>query len=471
MTTQPTHTQATHHTQPAPRRWLALAALSVAQFMLILDVTVVNVALPDIRTDLGLSRETLTWVVTAYTLAFGGLMLLGGRLADLFGARRVLLTGLVIFTAASLMSGLADNAGVLLAGRAAQGVGAALLSPAALSVVTTSFHGKQRNRALGIWAALGGTGSAVGVLLGGALTAGPGWPWIFFVNVPVGIAVAIALPALVPARPPAGRQRVDLAGALLVTAATAALIYGLNAAGDNGWSAPIVLVPIAGAALLYAGFGIVERRVRAPLMRVQMLTRRPVVTGALLMLVATALLIAAFFLGSFALQHHYAYSALATGLAFLPVAVGTIIGAQAASQLASHVGGRPIAVTGLLIAAGGAAIAAYSAGATTLTIGISVAATGLGATFVAATTTALAQVDHAHAGLASGIVNTSHELGGAVGVATVSSLAAASLAGTTMSGFTTAFTFSAVAALAAAVIAAMFAPGGKPPAGVMPHAH
>lgn len=471
MTTHPSHAQTADQTRAEPRRWLALAALSVAQFMLILDVTVVNVALPDIRTDLGLSREALTWVVTAYALAFGGLMLLGGRLADLFGARRLLMTGLAIFTAASLVSGLAADAGVLLAGRAAQGVGAALLSPAALSVVTTSFHGRQRNRALGIWAALGGTGSAVGVLLGGALTAGPGWPWIFFVNVPVGVAVLVALPALVPARPSIARQRVDLAGALLVTAATAALIYGLNAAGDNGWATPSVLAPIGASAVLYVAFVLVERRVRAPLMQVRMLTHRPVATGTLLMLVASALLIASFFLGSFALQHHYAYSALATGLAFLPVAVGTIIGAQAGSHLVGHVGGRPIAVAGLVIAAAGAAIAAYSTGATSLTAGIAVSATGLGATFVAATTTALAQVDHAHAGLASGIVNTSHELGGALGVATVSSLAAASLTATTASGFTTAFTFSAVAAVAAAVVAAAFAPGGKPPAGVMPHAH
>jgi len=460
-----------HATTAQPRRWLALAVLSLAQFMLILDVTVVNVALPDIGTDLGLGRAVLTWVVTAYTLAFGGLMLLGGRAADLFGARRVLLAGLALFTVASLVSGLAPDAAVLLVGRAGQGIGAALLSPAALSIVTTSFHGPERSKALGIWAALGGTGSAVGVLLGGALTAGPGWPWIFFINVPIGVAVLVTLPALVPARPPAARRRIDVAGAAVVTAATGSLIYGLITAGDRGWASPLTLLPLAAAMALYVVFVLVERAVAEPLMQVRMLTRRPVAAGTVLMLVASGLLIASLFLGSFALQHRYAQGALATGLAFLPVAVGTIIGAQTASHAVSRTGGRPLAVTGLVIAAVGAAIAAYTVGEVGLVVGIAVAATGLGATFVAATTTALAHVDHDHAGLASGIVNISHELGGALGVATVSSLAAASLAGTGTGGFTVAFTFSAVTALAAAVIAAVLTPGGRPPAGMMPHAH
>src|SRR5216683_6093702 len=206
-----------------PRRWLALVLLCLAQFMLILDVTVVNVALPDIGSSLHLDRPELTWVLTAYTLAFGGLMLLGGRLADLLGARRVVLAGLALFTAASLLSGLALNAAMLLGGRVAQGVGAALLSPSALSLVTTTFTGSERNKALGIWATIGGDGSAVGVILGGVLTSGPGWPWVFFINVPVGLLVLAALPALVPAGQPHGdRVRVDVPGALAVTAATGA---------------------------------------------------------------------------------------------------------------------------------------------------------------------------------------------------------------------------------------------------------
>jgi EmrB/QacA subfamily drug resistance transporter len=476
------------HTAPVPRtatggrrRWWALALLCVAQFMLVLDVTVVNVALPDIGAGLHLTRTPLTWVVTAYALAFGGLMLLGGRLADLYGARRTLLAGLAVFTAASLASGLAPDAAVLLGGRVLQGAGAALLSPAALSIVTTTFTGPERGRALGVWAALGGTGSAAGVLLGGALTAGPGWPWIFFINVPVGVALLALLPAVVPATARSGAgglestarpgRRLDVLGALTVTAATGSLIYGLTGAGDRGWTAPGTLVPLGAAVLLYAAFTAVERSVRVPLMRVRMLTRRPVAAGTLLMLVASGLLISSFFLGSFALQHQHRYGALATGLAFLPVAIGTIVGAQASSHTLPRAGARPVATAGLAVTAAGAALAAFGTGVPALVAGIAVAATGLGATIVAATTTALAHTDHHHAGLASGIVNTSHELGGALGVATASTLAAASLTGAGATGFTHAFAAAAATALTAAVLAALLTPAGKPPAGMTPHVH
>ena len=204
--------------------------------MLILDVTVVNVALPSIGDDLMISRSQLTWVVTAYVVAFGGLMLLGGRLADVVGRRRILLAGLALFTVSSLVCGLAGDGLLLVAGRASQGVGAALLSPAALSIITTSFHGNERNRALGVWAVIGGSGAAVGVLIGGLLTAGPGWEWIFFANVPVGLAVLLAVPAVVPADPPRQEAgRLDIPGALLGTAAVVLLVYGLVEAGDSGW--------------------------------------------------------------------------------------------------------------------------------------------------------------------------------------------------------------------------------------------
>lgn len=252
-----------HHLSADPRRWAALALICVAQFMLILDVTVVNVALPDMAADLHLDRATLTWAVTAYTLCFGGLMLLGGRLADALGARRTLLAGLTLFTAASLVTGLAGGAATLLGGRIAQGVGAALLSPAALSIVTTTFHGPERNKALGVWAAIGGSGAAAGVLIGGALTDGPGWQWVFFINVPIGLAVLATLPALVPTRAPQP-ARLDLPGALLVTAGTGLLIYGLVEAGDSGWSDAATLLPLAAAVALYAGFAAVERASRAP---------------------------------------------------------------------------------------------------------------------------------------------------------------------------------------------------------------
>ncbi len=249
---------------PGPRRWQLLSLLSVAQFMLILDVTVVAIALPTIGTDLGMSRATLTWVVSAYTLMFGGLMLLGGRAADLFGARRVVLTGLLLFTAASLVSGLATGAGSLIGGRVAQGIGAALLSPAALSVITTMFHGAERNKALGVWAALGGSGSAAGVLLGGLLTAGPGWQWIFYVNVPVGVLVFAALARMLPSSRPARRERLDVPGAVLVTAGTATAIYALVNAGDRGWTSFATLGTLGAAVVLYAVFALLQRVVRSP---------------------------------------------------------------------------------------------------------------------------------------------------------------------------------------------------------------
>ncbi|MCC5575458.1 MFS transporter [Microtetraspora sp. AC03309] len=462
-----------HHAPPDPRRWRALTLISVAQFMLILDVTVVNVALPDIGADLGLDRATLTWVVTAYTLFFGGLMLLGGRLADLFGARRLMLTGLAIFVLASLTSGLAGTAALLVGGRIGQGIGAALLSPAALATVTTTFHGPERNWALGVWAAIGGAGSAVGVLLGGALTAGPGWRWIFFINVPVGLAVLVALPLVVragTAQPT--RQRVDLPGALLVTAATGSLIYGLVNAGDEGWGDLVTVATTAAAAILYILFAVVERAVRAPLMRVRLLAQRPVLAGAFLMLVATGLLIGLFFLGSFYLQRHQGYSALVTGLLFLPVAVGTGLGAHLGGRLVGRLGGRVPAATGLALAAIGTGLVAVLAiTPVVLVTGLVVASVGLGAVFVSATTTALSLVARHESGLASGVVNTFHELGGAIGVAVASSLAAPSLIGGTVTGFTNGFTAWAVTAVISAVVALGLLPSGKLPALDGPHVH
>jgi len=457
------------------RRWWGLALLCVAQFMLILDVTVVNVALPDIGSDLHLQRATLTWVLTAYTLVFGGLMLLGGRAADAFGARPMLMTGLVVFTAASLFSGIAANGPMLLSGRAAQGVGAALLSPAALSVVSTTFEGRDRARALGVWAAIAGAGSAVGVILGGVLTADAGWRWVFLINLPVGAALLAALPRVLPAGQSrrAAHDRVDVAGAVTVTAATAAGIYGLINAGNHGWLTPSTYVPLAAAVVLYAGFVAVERMVSAPLMQMRVLVRGPVVSGALLMLVATGLLVGGFFLGSFYLQDQRGYSAVATGAAFLPIAFATIIGAHTASNAVTRLDRRVVTVVALSITAVGTAIAARWIGAAAVVAGLSVAALGLGATLVAATTSALSDVDPHEAGVRSGIVNTAHELGAAVGVAALSSVAAASLAvgSLSLTGFTRAFTASSVAALVAAVLAAMFVPAGKAPEGAMPHGH
>ena len=457
--------------QPDPRRWRLLGLLAVAQFMLILDVTVVAIALPNIQSDLGLSRETLTWVVSAYTLMFGGLMLLGGRAADLFGSRRVVLTGLIVFTLASLVTGLANGPELLLGGRVAQGIGAAMLSPAALSVVTKTFDGDERNKALGIWSAMGGGGAAIGVLLGGLLTAGPGWQWVFYINLPIGLIVFILLLRLLPADRPSEQQgRLDVPGALLVTAGTGTAIYALINAGDRGWLSAATLGTLAGALVLYGVFAWVQRSVRSPLMDLRILTRRPVAVGTFMLLIATALMISMFFLGSFYLQHFKQYGALRTGLLFLPVAIAAIVGAHLAGQLVGRVGARPVAVAGFAITAIGVAVPAIGEGATEIVIGMTVGTVGLGAAFVAASTTTFAQIDHREAGLASGILSTFHEFGASLGVAVVSSVAAASLAGTVSTGFSSGFTFAAITAAVAAVLALIVVPAFKPATGGV-HVH
>jgi EmrB/QacA subfamily drug resistance transporter len=451
------------------RPWRALVLLCLAQFMVILDVTVVNVALPSMAGDLRLDRTALTWVVTAYTLCFGGLMMLGGRLADLLGRRRTFLAGLLVFTAASLFAGLADNATTIVAARAVQGVGAALLSPAALSIITTTFHGAARNRALGVWAAVGGSGAAVGVLVGGILVSGPGWEWVFFVNVPVGVLVAALIPAYVPA---AARLtgRIDVPGALLVTAASASLIYGLVEAGDVGATSPSALLPIGAAVILYAAFAVVEQRASAPLVRLRLLARRTMVAGTVVMLTASALLIAGFFLSSLLLQRLLGLSALRTGLVFLPVALATIVGAHLTGRFIGRYGPRPIAGVAFgAVAVGMALMTRITSAAdpwTDVLPGFLLAAAGLGAGFVIATTTAMSHVDANHAGMASGTVNMAHELGATLGVAVASTIAAASIdtgqATGNASGFAAAFWACAAVAAAAAVLLPSLLPPGRP---------
>ncbi|GAA3619428.1 DHA2 family efflux MFS transporter permease subunit [Nonomuraea rosea] len=471
-------------TSPTARKggWGVLVLLCLAQFMLIVDITVVQVALPTIGTDLALDRESLTWVVTTYTLCFGGLMVLGGRLADATGARGVLLAGLGLFTAASLVCGLSGSGVMLITGRALQGVGAALLSPAALSVITATFHGERRGRALGVWAAIGGTGAALGVLLGGLLTEGPGWTWIFFVNVPIGLLVLVAVPAVLrgAAHPgPSGRgERVDVPGALVVTLATALLIYGLVTAGDAGWTAAGTLLPLAGAVLLYALFVVVERSVRSPLMRAGTLARRPVISGMFVMLIATGLMLGLFFLSSLYLQHVLGFGALETGLFFLPVAVAITAGAQLGGHLIGKVGGRPVAVASFVMTAAGAAlmtrISPDASVYATLLPGFVLAALGIGPAFVTATTTTMANIPPGENGVASGVINTFHELGGSIGVAVVSTMAAASLAPGSAAGaggFVSGFTLCAVVAGVAGVVALWLVPPGKPAAAFVGHGH
>jgi EmrB/QacA subfamily drug resistance transporter len=445
---------------PHPLRWRILGFLGVAQLMLILDVTVVAIALPHIETDLELSRQAVTWTVSAYTLTFGGLMLLGGRIADLIGAKWVVLTGLLVFTAASLTTGFADSAGVLLGGRVAQGLGAALMSPAALSLVVSLFDGDERNKALGVWSALGGGGAALGVLLGGLLTSGPGWPWVFYINVPIGLVIFAALARMLPhQRGVTPRPGLDVLGALLVTGSSSVLIYAFNRAGDHGWFTAVTGGLVLLALIGYVAFVVRQKTARSPMMDVALLARRPVATGTFLIMVATALMIAVFFLGTFYFQHAEGFGALRTGLLFLPVAVATMIGADLTGRAIAKVGARPLAVAGLLIAAVGMAVPALSMHAVTVVIGTAVAGAGTGAIFVVASATALGQVAPHESGIASGIVSTFHEFGASIGAAVISSVAAASLVGHTLSGFTDGFVLAAVVAAAAALAAAILTPG------------
>ena len=480
---------------PDPQRWRALALLCAAQFMLIVDVTVVNVALPSIARSLSLGRGGLTWVMAAYSLCFGGLLLLGGRLADGLGRRRAFLAGTALFTAASLLSGLSWNGGWLIGARAAQGVGAALMSPAAMSIITTTFHGPERNRALGVWGAIGGSGAAVGVLLGGALTAGPGWQWVFFINVPIGVAVLLLLPRLVPRGPGAGLRGLDVPGGALVTAAVGLLVYGLNHAGSDGWGSLATVLSLAGSVTAVLAFAAVEHRTPVPLIRPGLLRRgtapgstssmstvststvststsstNTVSGGTLAMLAASLLLVFGFFLISWYLQHELGLSALRTGLYFLPVAVSAAVGAHTAAHVLGHAGFRRVGAAGFVLAGIGALWLArlppHGSPALDVVPGFVPLALGLGAGFVCATTAAMHGVEHREAGLVSGIVSTGHELGSALGVALASALAGTSLTGVGaaagVGGFHVAFGTAAALAFACAALAPLLLPAGRP---------
>ncbi|MBM0274321.1 MFS transporter [Micromonospora tarensis] len=451
-----------------PRRWKLLVAICMAQFMLMLDVTAINVALPSIQADLDLSRAAFTWAVSIYVLMLGGLLLLGGRLADLFGARTMLLTGLVVFTLASLATGLAPNAALLIAGRVCQGIGAAMMSPAALRTLTGAFHGNERNKALGVWSSLGGIGFTVGLLAGGALTSGPGWRWIFFINIPVGAVLLFILPALLPERRVEGvDRRVDVLGAVTVTGGTGSLIYGVINVGNHGWTDAGTLVPMAIAIVLYAAFAVVERLVPNPLMRPAMLARRPVATGAFLMFTAAGVTGGGVFITSQYLQHMRGYGALATGLFFLPAAVASVTGAVAGGRLVGVVGTRAVACTGLaLVAVGNALLTLVSAGGSVfveVVPGVFLFALGGTSVFVAASTAALGGVAQHEAGLVSAILYTFNPTGSAFFVGVGSTVAAAGLASTpNIVGFTHAYAVFAVVAVVAAVVAVVLAPAGKP---------
>jgi EmrB/QacA subfamily drug resistance transporter len=450
-------------------RWLILAVLGIAQFMLIIDLTVLNVALPSIARDLQLDRSTLTWVATIYTLFFGALLLLGGRLADTFGRRRTFLAGLGIFTIASLASGLASDGPTLIGARIGQGIGAAMLSPAALSIITTTFSGRDRIQALAVWGALGGAGAVVGVVLGGLLTAGPGWPWVFFINIPVGAVVAAAVAYVVPADQPARAGRsLDLPGAIAITATIGLLLYALIGAGEAGWTSVQTLASIGLAILAAAAFVLIERRASAPLLPMRTFAR-PHLAGALhILIVFAALLGGATFLGSLYAQRALGMSALDTGLTFVPFAIAVIIGAQGGAHAIGHLGPRRLGALGLAFAAVGAAllsqIPADGDVLTDVLPGFVLMAVGLGATAVAANTSAFSGVTETDAGVTSGLVSTSHELGIVVGVSVLSTIAGASLAAdpSTVSGYQSGFLAAAIAAGAVALLAYRALPNEAP---------
>ncbi len=450
--------------------WTILVLLSVAQFMVILDVTVVNVALPSIRTALHFAPQDLQWVVTAYVLMTGGLLLLGGRMADLIGRRRVFLIGLVVFTGASLASGLAPTAAALIASRAAQGLGAALLSPAALSIITTTYTGAQRTTALTAWGAIGAGGAAAGVLLGGMLTTWFGWRSVFFINVPVGLVAAVLTLRLVPAARATARSllELDLPGALTVVSGLVVLADALEGTTTQGWASARTLVLLAVSGGLLAAFAAIERGARQPLVPTAIWRVRSLVSSATVMLGSTGILVGTFFLNSLLLQNVLGASALETGLAFLPLVVVIGIAAHVGPRLLTRVGARMLVLGGLaLIAAGDLLLSrapAHAAYATDLLPGFLLLGFGVGLTFVAITVTAMSEINAERAGLASGLMTTAHELGAAFGVAIFSAVALGSAAAGTafVHGYSKGALAGALIAAVLALIAVVAVPAFRP---------
>jgi EmrB/QacA subfamily drug resistance transporter len=409
--------------------WLALMIVCLGQFMVVLDATIVNVALPAIKTDLGISQANLQWIVNAYTLLFGGFLLLGGRAADLFGRRNLFVAGVIVFSAASLVNGLASSEEMLIGARALQGFGAALMSPAALAVITTSFsEGSERTKALSIWAAVASGGSAVGLLLGGILTETLSWEWIFFINVPIGVGIIFAALRLVPnSRVEGGSRHFDIAGAVSVTAGLLVLVYAIVKAEDWGWGSGSTLGLAALALALLGAFIAIEARSPFPIMRLGLFKLRSLAVANGVFLIVIGGLFAMFFFASLYLQNILGYSALTTGFAFLPVTLGIMIGAVTAQQLVPKRGVRPVMLAGLALAALGLTILGFSTQTDGNYLGVLGGlfpmAVGMGATFVSLTLVATTGVDEGDAGLASGIFNTSQQVGGALGLAILSTLA------------------------------------------------
>jgi EmrB/QacA subfamily drug resistance transporter len=451
------------------RKWLALALLSAVQFMVVLDIAIVNVALPSIKVDLGFSQQNLQWVISAYALVFGGFLLLGGRAADLIGRRRLFLVGVVVFTVASLLAGLAWSEASLIGARAIQGLGAAIISPAALSILSTTFtEGRERNLALGVWGAVGGFGAAAGVLLGGVLTQTLSWPWIFFVNVPVGTLAFVLAPRLLRESRDASVKTFDVPGAVLVTSGLSSLVYAITQGGNQGWTSGRTLGFLGASLVLLAAFGWWERRHEEPLMRFGILRTKTVAGANVAGFIMGTAMFSMFLMLTLYMQQVLGYSPMKTGVAYLAVAGTAIVWSAVAAQLVSRVGVKPILVIGMSSLTAGLVyftqVSVHGSYVGDLLPGFLLTGLGIGFAFVPISIAALAGVRASEAGLASGLFNTSQQIGGALGIAALSTIAtshtnSALAAGTAVpsalvNGFTAAFIAGAGIA-AAGIVAAL----------------
>jgi EmrB/QacA subfamily drug resistance transporter len=422
------HSMDRRMTTPDPRRWQALAVLGVAYLMVVLDVSIVNVALPSIQQSLGFSTSGLEWVVSGYALTFGGFLLLGGRLGDLLGRRRVFMVGLALFAFLSLLCGLSVSPAMLIAARVLQGAAGAILSPSVFSIVSVTFEeGSDRNKALGILGAIAGSGAAIGLLLGGVLTEFASWEWIFFVNVPIGLGVLLLVPRVVTeSRAPELARHFDIAGAVTVTGGLMLLVYGLTRAPTVGWASPETIASFVGFAVLIGAALVIERRSRAPLIDLNIFRRRTLTGANVIALLLGTMLFGMFFLLTLYQQDVLGYSPLQTGVHNLAIAL-TVIAASAVSQaLVMRVGVKPVLTTGLVLLGGGLAyypqISPDGSYVTDLLPGFLLTGTGLGFSFVPISIAALGGVTNREAGLASGLITTSQQIGGGIGLAILSSV-------------------------------------------------
>ena len=415
--------------QGARTKWLVLAVIVAAQFMVVLDVAIVNVALPSIRTDLNFSQESLQWVITAYSIFFGGVLLLGGRLADLLGRRRLFIIGLAVFTVSSLLDGLAWSEGSLIAFRSLQGLGAALLSPAALSILTTTFReGRERNLALGVWGAASGSGGAAGVLLGGALTSALSWSWIFFINVPAGVLVMAVTPWLVSeSRANLRHRHFDFAGAATITSGLMLLVYAMTRATQHGWGTPETIGLLAASGVLIAGFFLVELRSKAPLLPLRIFRLRTLTGSNVAGLLMGGAIFSQFFLLTLYMQEVLHYSAIRTGVAYIGLTLTIIAFSAVAQALVTRFGVRLVLPSGLALSTVAlvlfARLPVHGEYWVDLFPAFLISGLGLALAFVPISIGALTGVDQSDAGIASGLINTNQQVGGAIGVALATTIA------------------------------------------------